>query len=221
MPVVESNTVTKRDVILRAAWKLIRHYGYTKTTIQDIAREAGVGKGTLYLSFRSKSDIMLALVDRTSERITNDLDAISRKNAPPERRLRECFLHRVMTIYDLVHRYPHGEEVISSMKPEIVRRIDGFVKKQGDIFGRIIREGVEEGIFDVSDPEETGQLLAGLYEHFTPPYYRFRSRGSLEQFAGSVTELLLDGMRPGKIPEKRTAAGNDPARDLHEAGGRR
>jgi AcrR family transcriptional regulator len=219
----ESNDTSKRDAILRAAWKLIRHYGYTKTTIQDIAREAGIGKGTVYLSFRSKSEIMLGLVDRTSERITRDLTDISRGSAPPEHRLRECLAHRVMTIYDLVHRYPHGEEVISSMKPEIVRRIDATVKKQGAVLGRIIREGVEDGSFDVTDPEETGLVLAGLYEHFTPPYYRFRSRKSLEQFVGSVTDLLLEGMRSGKHPDDRglvgaSAPGDEPARVARESG---
>lgn len=225
MQVRESNEVTKRDAILRAAWKLIRHYGYTKTTIQDIAREAGIGKGTVYLSFSSKSEIMLGIVEATNERITNDLADISRKNTPPAHRLRECLTHRVMTIYDLVQRYPHGEEVISSMKPEIVRKIDVYVKKQGAILGRIIREGAAQGTFDVTDPDDKGLLLAGLFEHFTPPYYRFRSRKSLEQFVGSVTDLIIAGMRSGRVPGDDGLAGisaaGDPARQRNESGGNR
>ena len=77
MPIQETKTDSKREAILRAAWQLIRHYGYSKTTIQDIAREAGIGKGTVYLYFGSKADIMLALVDLTNERITDDLGGIA------------------------------------------------------------------------------------------------------------------------------------------------
>ena len=47
----------KREVILQAAWGLIRHYGYNKTTIDDIAKRARVGKGTVYLYFRSKAEV--------------------------------------------------------------------------------------------------------------------------------------------------------------------
>jgi AcrR family transcriptional regulator len=73
----------KRDAILHAAWGLIRHYGYGKTTIDDIARQAKVGKGTVYLYFRSKKDIMLALTDLTNQRITRELERIASEDKPP------------------------------------------------------------------------------------------------------------------------------------------
>jgi len=190
----ETKTDSKRDVILRAAWQLIRHYGYSKTTIQDIAREAGIGKGTVYLYFGSKADIILALVDLTNERLTGDLGEIAAADGPPAARLRDCVLHRVMTIFDLVHRYPHGEEVISSMKPEIVSRIDRHLKKQGALLGSIIREGTLTGDFREVEPEATGLLFANLFELFTPPYYRFRTKRSLEQFANSVLDVLIAGL---------------------------
>ncbi len=195
---MKTSTDTKRDVILHSAWELIRHYGYAKTTIQDIAREAGIGKGTVYLYFRSKSEIMLALVDLTNERIIRDLEEIARRDAPPEQRLRECLLHRVITIYELVNRYHHGEEIITSIKPEIAQRIEVYVKRQGAILGRILEEGRRSGDFRVSDPSATGLVLANLFELLTPPYYRFTSRESLEQFVRDVLQLCLEGLLAGK-----------------------
>ena len=179
----------KPDAILRAAWKLIRHYGYGKTTIAEVAREAGVGKGTVYLYFRSKEEIMLALVDATNERITEELERIAASGLPAADRARRCLLHRVLTIYDLVHRYPHGEDVISSMKPAIARRIDRHVKAQGEILAAVLEET------EAADPAGTAHLLAELFELLTPPYYRFRTRKSLEEFATSVVDLVLGGLR--------------------------
>ena len=188
----------KRDAILHAAWGLIRHYGYSKTTIDDIARQAKVGKGTVYLYFKSKTDIMLSLTDLTNQRITSELERIASGNKPPEERLRACVLYRIMTLFDLVNRYPHSEDVIASMLPEIVERLDRYVRRHGELLGQIVREGCSAGILVSADPETTGQLLANLFEFMTPPYYRFNSRKSLERFTGEVVDLMLNGLRKGR-----------------------
>jgi AcrR family transcriptional regulator len=184
----------KREAILAAAWRLIRHYGYGKTTIAEIAEGAGVGKGTVYLYFKSKEEIMLALVDATSQRIQQDLEAIADGEGPATARLRACLLHRVLTLHDLVQRYPHGEEVITSFKPAIARHIEQHLHRQGNLLAELIREGVDAGEMASDDPQGTGELLAELFELLTPPYYRLAARAELERFAGQTVDLLLRGL---------------------------
>jgi AcrR family transcriptional regulator len=191
-----SSKTDKREAILQAAWKLIRHYGFNKTTVEDIAQGAGVGKGTVYMHFRSKTEIMLALTDLTNERIIGDLAEIAATDAPPTDRLRECLLHRIMTLFDIVNRYPHSEDVIASLLPEIVQRLEGYVRRHGELLGGILAEGVEAGDLAVDDPAATGQLLANLFELLTPPHYRFRSRKALERFANETIDLVLRGLSP-------------------------
>lgn len=53
--------------ILDSAANLIAHYGYDKTTVEDIAREAGVSKGAIYLHFKSKEQLFEALLMRESD----------------------------------------------------------------------------------------------------------------------------------------------------------
>jgi TetR/AcrR family transcriptional regulator, fatty acid metabolism regulator protein len=189
----------KRKAILQSAWKLIRHYGYAKTTIDDIAQSAGVGKGTVYLHFGSKSDIMLALVELTNDRITKQLEKLAAGDAPPAQRLHECLQYRVMTLFDLVHRYPHSADVVSLMLTDIVERLDRYVRRHGELLGEIVEQGCTQGIFSVDDPAKTGNLLAGMFELLTPPYYRFSSRIELEQFATSVFELAINGIATTNI----------------------
>ena len=50
--------------ILDAASRLIAHYGYDKTTVSDVAREAGVSKGAIYLHWKSKTALFEALLFR-------------------------------------------------------------------------------------------------------------------------------------------------------------
>jgi AcrR family transcriptional regulator len=184
----------KRDAILQAAWQLIRHYGFNKTTIDDIAKRVGIGKGTLYQHFTSKAEIMLSLTDRTNERIIARIEEIAATDAPPSERLRACLLHRVLALYDIVDKYPHSQDVIANMMPDVVERLDLYVRRHGEILGGIVEDGRAKKVFSSADSAATGQLLAHLFEFLTPPYYRFTSRDSLEKFANQAVDLLLAGL---------------------------
>lgn len=60
----KSDNEARRQRILDAAANLFVHYGYDKTTVSDIAREAGVSKGAIYLHFDSKDDLFEGLLLR-------------------------------------------------------------------------------------------------------------------------------------------------------------
>ena len=64
-----------RDRILDAADRLLARYGYRKMTVDDIAQEAGIGKGTVYLSFPAKEEIALSCIDRMVDRLLERLRA--------------------------------------------------------------------------------------------------------------------------------------------------
>lgn len=59
-----SDNAARAERILDAAARLIAHYGYDKTTVSDIAREAGVSKGAVYLHWASKEALFEALLER-------------------------------------------------------------------------------------------------------------------------------------------------------------
>lgn len=59
--------------ILQAASELFAHYGYDKTTVSDIAREAGISKGALYLHFSSKESLFETLVIHESIQVMDEV----------------------------------------------------------------------------------------------------------------------------------------------------
>ncbi len=68
--------------ILKTASRLIAHYGFDKTTMEDIARESGVSKGALYLIWSSKDELFEALLGYEMRRLLGDLQA--RVEADPQ-----------------------------------------------------------------------------------------------------------------------------------------
>lgn len=63
----------RADRILDAATELILRWGYRKTTIDDIAKHAGVAKGTIYLHWKTREDLFMALIMRESLKLVEDM----------------------------------------------------------------------------------------------------------------------------------------------------
>src|SRR5207248_10009206 len=81
----------REERILDTATTLLVRSAYRKTTIDDVAREAGVGKGTIYLHWKDKNDLFRAAIWRERQRYSEELQR--RITADPEGGL----LHRVTT----------------------------------------------------------------------------------------------------------------------------
>lgn len=75
-----------RDRLLLAAEARFRRFGYKRTTIDDVATEAGTGKGSVYLHFESKQDIYMAVVERSLDRFIDSAETVvARPGTAPER----------------------------------------------------------------------------------------------------------------------------------------
>ena len=63
----------REERILDAAAALLVRWGYRKTSIDDVAREAGIGQGTIYLHWKSKNDLFRAAIWRANQQVSEDL----------------------------------------------------------------------------------------------------------------------------------------------------
>src|SRR4029077_9511472 len=84
------------ELILDAADRLLTRYGYKKMTIDDLAQEVGIGKGSIYLHFSSKEEIALSHIDRIIERLKANLRAIAERRDKVRKRLGDMLIERVL-----------------------------------------------------------------------------------------------------------------------------
>src|SRR6478672_9896735 len=95
-------TKTTRDAILDATDRLLARYGYKKMTIDDLAQEVGIGKGSIYLHFTSKEEIALSHIDRIIDRLKKRLRDIAAKDISVDDRLCDMLIERVLFRFDSV-----------------------------------------------------------------------------------------------------------------------
>jgi AcrR family transcriptional regulator len=88
----EQNKIKKRRCILDAAIKLFSENGFQQTSIEELAREAGVGKGTVYSYFHTKRDIVRAFCDDLLEYTRSELAAKTNPDTPLKQQLMIIFM---------------------------------------------------------------------------------------------------------------------------------
>src|SRR5260221_9363972 len=77
--------LSRRDRILAAAERLFQHYGQKKTTMADIARDVGIGVGSLYLDFPSKEALLSELAMKRARAVSEAMETARAVNPVPER----------------------------------------------------------------------------------------------------------------------------------------
>jgi len=104
----------KHEAILAAAQRLFGYYGYRRTAIDDIAQEAGIAKGTVYLYFKSKEEIFRALCQQLIEQVLSATETACHTAAPIEQRLRRILAAKFDYFFELVHGSAHARELIDA-----------------------------------------------------------------------------------------------------------
>lgn len=104
----------RQDAILDAAFHAFATYGYRRTTIEDIARGAGLSRTAVYLHFRSKEDVFRSLSERYFEVCLSDMRAALAAPGPAEEVLRAAFAAKDGKFMDVVLGTPHGRELLDA-----------------------------------------------------------------------------------------------------------
>ncbi|MFI5374051.1 MAG: TetR/AcrR family transcriptional regulator [Candidatus Rokuibacteriota bacterium] len=122
-----------RDQILNAAARLIHVQGYQSTSLDDVLRESGVGKGNFYYYFKSKEDLGYAIIDRITQGfVERSLEpAFADAEADPVAQI-HAFLDRVLEAQRL--RKCIGGCVMGNLASELSDVHEGFRQRLAGIF---------------------------------------------------------------------------------------
>jgi len=102
----------KAEAILEAAFGQFAAYGFRRTSMEDIAKAAGMSRPALYLHFAGKEAILRALVGLYYARLGNAVEAALAGAGTPEEVLERAFACHAAAIPDAVLRAAHGEELL-------------------------------------------------------------------------------------------------------------
>lgn len=152
----------KRLKILAAAAELFAAQPFHKVLLSDVAEAAGVGKGTLYIYFKSKDDLYLSvlysgfsqLVDRLQQKVSRD-----------HRSPLENLTLAVAEFVGFAYQNPHYYELIRDVTWRMVAGNAQWRQKRDELrelIASIIRQGIDSGDFSDPHPELTARFIPAL-----------------------------------------------------------
>lgn len=187
-----------KDAILDATDRLLAHFGYRKMTVEDVAAEAGIGKGTIYLHFSSKEEVVLSHIDRIVDRLQDRLKEIAGSEATAAERLRLMLLTRVLFRFDSIQHYTQSlNDLLAALRPGLLRRRAQYFEAEAQIFAEVLRAGRQSGEFSFDDEHATGHALLQATNGLLPyslSTTELGAREEVEQRAADVANLMLRGL---------------------------
>ncbi len=178
--------------ILEVARRRFETFGYRRTNIAEIARDAGVAPGTIYRHFKNKEDLLRRVVERSHAEWLEEARSVLRGEATAIERLTR--LGQASVLFNRRHRLlgavlERDREII--LAPLLDELHDKLLQENVAMMAEVVRRGVEDGSLRPVDPEKTAFILfvAGeaLFDQRHLPY---------AEILPLFTELTREGLLP-------------------------
>jgi AcrR family transcriptional regulator len=146
----------KRAAIIKTAARMFARSPYHEVRLDDVAAAAKIGKGTVYIYFKSKEDLYDSLLLDGFSQVVDRLRELAAQPSNAWDALERLVNELVMWASE----NPHFFEMMRRASSELVRpKLSRKRKELGEIFEGVIRTGVKEGVLDDPSPELTGQFI--------------------------------------------------------------
>jgi TetR/AcrR family transcriptional regulator, cholesterol catabolism regulator len=186
------------EEILKIAAEVFFARGFDGAKLEDIAREAGIVKGSLYHYFESKEDIY----ERLIEDIVNlvDFKDVAKGTTPPEERLEAMVRRRV----EMVAAHPVEIGILgrqlAHMDGDIGDWARDYRRRNFDALRQVIGQGQRSGVFRPADPEALAAFILGTITVLSE-WYRPGGRLDADTIVDELTQFIMSGV--GAKPRRR------------------
>ncbi len=206
MSLDEEQSITKEELIrkfrtseiLKATQRLLERHGLVEITMEMIAEQAGISKGTIYLYFKNKEQLLISLIEGVLDRIHHKVDEIVSGDQTPVEKLRK-FLQLTK---EGISRYGHILRLYFSEAPlsdrvEMQDHIQTLINKYMILVGHIaniVKEGIEAGVFRKIDPKKAAFIFMEMSNSLLKP----TMIASFQQLAVDIDfilDIFLNGIK--------------------------
>ncbi len=202
----------RRQSILRAAHTVFFEHGFHRATVDDVAEQAEVSKGTVYLYFESKETILAHLLLEGLSELVQELEQACAvgESLPADERLRRLgwayfdFFQREPLFFRFLMAMDRGR-FRDTVTPEVYQQVSEASVEGLDWVVRAVEQGIEDGLFLCCDARQAAATLwatlNGVLELMNHALRREMVGVSTEVLYRTAIETVLGGL--GVIQEKK------------------
>jgi AcrR family transcriptional regulator len=183
-----------KELIQKAALKLFGKKGVKNTTMDEVAKEVRIGKGTIYHYYDSKEQLFCELLEskiaESIKVIENAVNAVS----GPENRLRAYFMARFKVMGEFPKIFPTFKEEYVSFYSYIKKAESKFTDFGAQNIKRCLQEGVEKGVFEIEDIDIATFIISKAIEALEYFFALEQKTEELERKVNLGTNMVMKGL---------------------------
>jgi AcrR family transcriptional regulator len=192
----------RRERILHSADRLFNHYGWEKTTMEDISREASIPRATIYLEFPGgKEDILMASIARYLDNMLNTLKELAKQSRVGRlETLKQVILHNILANHDRARDFQYSTTSLEQYSKRVYAEMNSFFKARREFFAELLQQAALGGeIPSHFDFHRIAEILEFAFPPFNPAFNK-SSREVVERDATAFFNLLLSGLAKTQSP---------------------
>ena len=159
----------RRQQIMVAAKRVFSEKGFNKATMEDIAQEAELSPGTLYLYFKNKEELYASLSLRILQYLLLRVEhVIDEKDTGPDDKIKllmeamyDVYEFDPLIIINMFHL--QSSETLKNLSPELLSEIKTLSRKSLGAIAKIFKDGVDEGLFVAHHPVALADTFWSLF----------------------------------------------------------
>ncbi|HUW63898.1 MAG TPA: TetR/AcrR family transcriptional regulator [Spirochaetia bacterium] len=186
--------MSKYEEIVKAAAKIFKAKGYHAATVQDIASEVGMLKGSLYYHIQGKEQLLTEVLLSAAEVLCEGLSRMMTFDLTPEEKLRQAVLFHISAYLDR-EELPVFYNELGNLSAGARMKIKAAIKDYEDIWLSILRDGAVVGVFRQDLPPRI--VLQAVFDMCNGTHKWFRPGGRLSpaEIGEVFVKIILDGVR--------------------------
>lgn len=185
----------RRGQIMDAARESFGKHGLSRTTVDDIAKRAGVAKGTVYLYFKSKQEILRQVLDEDLTRLHDDTVPLLAEPGPLDHKL-TAFLTGALTLFDLRRDFfenVHGE-MGADLRRKALQKLELVFRAQVESWRGALGDARAAGLVGDVDLDTSALMIVGLASGLAKQRMRGWAADPIADVASRASAALWKGL---------------------------
>jgi len=190
-----NNDSQKKQLIKSAAKDLFFRFGFSKTSMEDIARQSGLAKPTLYYYYTNKQEIFSAVVIDEAGRFMDKVEQSLPSDLPADQKITLFFqlIYKGLKKYaaemnrvpDLMYdSSPHGKPIVEAINKSFAEKLCP-----------LLLAGKQQGLFDFKDENITTSSLVFMTDFLNLEWIRQHPEKIRDQVVERMIEIILNGLK--------------------------
>mgnify|MGYP000518928981 CR=1 FL=1 len=186
----------KRKRILDSAIKVFAKTGYSDARIQDVAEEAGVSHGTVYIYFKNKDALFMSIFQEILGELIQYISSEIQKEKNAEDKIRRIISMQL----DIIEENPDLTKLILIEFPRSGNFLNdsntNVLSRYIDLISDVLKEGIDEGIFSIEmRTEVTATMIYAGIQGIATRWILDGMDYSLKAMEKSIADILLNGLK--------------------------